>query len=471
MGRRKIAKGDKHTGRVLSRGASDMTEGVIWKQLLQFSVPMAVGLLFQQLYNTVDAVVVGNFVGKEALAAVGSTSSIINMLVGLSAGLSTGASVLISQRYGAHDDRGLRDAVHTSIAATLVLCVFATAVGMLIVDPMLRMMSTPEDVFQQSKTYLMIYFAGITGLLIYNMGSAILRAVGDSRRPLYFLCFSAINNIIFDLLFVLAFGWGVAGVAYATILSQFLSALLVLYSLTHDNAAYGIRWRQLCIRRDVLRGIFSVGLPSGIQQGITGFSNVFVQAYINGFGSACMAGWSSYNKLDAFILIPVQSIALASTTFVGQNWGAKKLARARQGVRQTLTMSLGVTALLALVLIFLARPLLELFGNDESMLEYGRRFILVISPFYVTICFNQIYGGALRGIGCAKAPMIIMLFSFVAFRQLFLLANQLLGGSFVGVALAYPMGWVICSTLLALYYRRSPLCREQPAAALETAGE
>ena len=227
-------------------------------------------------------------------------------------------------------DRGLRDAVHTSIAATLVLCVFATAVGMLIVDPMLRMMSTPEDVFQQSKTYLMIYFAGITGLLIYNMGSAILRAVGDSRRPLYFLCFSAINNIIFDLLFVLAFGWGVAGVAYATILSQFLSALLVLYSLTHDNAAYGIRWRQLCIRRDVLRGIFSVGLPSGIQQGITGFSNVFVQAYINGFGSACMAGWSSYNKLDAFILIPVQSIALASTTFVGQNWGAKKLARARQ---------------------------------------------------------------------------------------------------------------------------------------------
>jgi len=249
------------------------------------------------------------------------------------------------------------------------------------------------------------------------------------------------------------------------------SALLVLYSLTHDNAAYGIRWRQLCIRRDVLRGIFSVGLPSGIQQGITGFSNVFVQAYINGFGSACMAGWSSYNKLDAFILIPVQSIALASTTFVGQNWGAKKLARARQGVRQTLTMSLAVTALLALVLIFLARPLLELFGNDESMLEYGRRFILVISPFYVTICFNQIYGGALRGIGCAKAPMIIMLFSFVVFRQLFLLANQLLGGSFVGVALAYPMGWVICSTLLALYYRRSPLCREQPAAALETAGE
>lgn len=440
-----------------------MTEGVIWKQLLQFSIPMAVGLLFQQLYNTVDAVVVGNFVGKEALAAVGSTSSIINMLVGLSAGLSTGASVLISQRYGAHDDRGLRDAVHTAIASTLILCVFATVVGILIVNPMLRMMSTPEDVFQEAQTYLTIYFAGITGLLIYNMGSAILRAVGDSRRPLYFLCFSAVNNIIFDLLFVLAFGWGVAGVAYATILSQFLSALLVLFSLTHDNAAYGIRWRELCIRREVLRGIFSVGLPSGIQQGITAFSNVFVQSYINGFGSACMAGWSSYNKLDAFILIPVQSIALASTTFVGQNWGAKKLTRARQGVRQTLLMSLGITALLTVVLILLARPLLELFGNDEAMLDYGQRFILLISPFYVTICFNQIYGGALRGIGSAKSPMMIMLFAFVLFRQLFLLGNQLLGGDFVGVALAYPMGWVMCSSLLALYYRRSPLCRDRTA--------
>lgn len=446
-----------------------MTEGVIWEQLLQFSIPMALGLLFQQLYNTVDAVVVGNFVGKEALAAVGSTGSIINMLVGLCAGLSTGASVLISQRYGAHDDKGLHDAVHTTVAVTLVLCAVVTALGLVIVKPMLRLMSTPEDVFQEASTYLTIYFAGISGLLMYNMGSAVLRAVGDSRRPLYFLIFSAVNNIVFDLLFVVVFHQGVAGVAYATILSQFLSALLVLFSLTHDHAAYGIRWRSLCIRRDVLRSILNVGLPSGIQQGITAFSNVFVQSYINGFGSACMAGWSSYNKLDAFILIPVQSIALASTTFVGQNWGAGKVKRARQGVRQTLTMSLIITTVLAGLLMLLARPMLTLFGSDEETLVYGQRFILLISPFYVTICFNQIFGGALRGVGNAKIPMVIMLSSFVVFRQLFLMVNNLLGNSFLGVALAYPLGWVVCSALISICYRRSALFRTpQLQAAKET---
>lgn len=440
-----------------------MTEGGIWEQLLQFSIPMALGLLFQQLYNTVDAVVVGNFVGKEALAAVGSTGSIINMLVGLCAGLSTGASVLISQRYGAHDDKGLHDAVHTTVTVTLVLCAVVTALGLVIVKPMLRLMSTPEDVFQEASTYLTIYFAGISGLLMYNMGSAVLRAVGDSRRPLYFLIFSAVNNIVFDLLFVVVFHLGVAGVAYATILSQFLSAVLVLFSLTHDHAAYGIRWRSLCIRRDVLRSILNVGLPSGIQQGITAFSNVFVQSYINGFGSACMAGWSSYNKLDAFILIPVQSIALASTTFVGQNWGAGKVKRARQGVRQTMVMSLIITAALAGLLMLLARPMLTLFGSDEATLAYGRRFILLISPFYITICFNQIFGGALRGIGNAKIPMIIMISSFVVFRQLFLMVNNLLGNSFLGVAMAYPLGWVLCSALISICYRRSALFRTPPA--------
>ncbi|MEG2481440.1 MAG: MATE family efflux transporter, partial [Clostridia bacterium] len=305
---------------------SDMTTGVIWKQLVSFSVPMAIGLLFQQLYNTVDTIVVGQFVGKEALAAVGSTSSIINMLVGACAGLATGTSVMVSQCYGAHDHRRLHDAVHTTIAATLLLSVLMTGLGLLLVDPMLHLMAMPADVYGSAKEYLTIYFAGIGGLLIYNMGSGILRAVGDSRRPLYFLCFSAIVNVVFDLLFVIQFHMGVAGVAYATILSQFLSAMLVLFLLSNDSAAYGIRWRELRIHRSMLKGILSIGLPSGIQQAITAFSNVFVQSYINFFGSACMAGWSSFNKIDVFMLIPLQAIALASTTFVGQNVGAGKLS-------------------------------------------------------------------------------------------------------------------------------------------------
>ncbi|MDY3285611.1 MAG: MATE family efflux transporter [Eubacteriales bacterium] len=448
--------------RLPGRGDADMTQGVIWKQLLQFSIPMAIGLLFQQLYNTVDTVVVGRFVGKEALAAVGSTGSIVNMLVGLCAGLSTGAGVVISQTYGAHDDEGLHNAVHTTVTVTFLLCLIATFAGMAIVRPMLRAMDTPQDVFPEAERYLTVYFAGISGLLLYNMGSGILRAVGDSTRPLYFLIFSALVNIAFDLLFVIRFRLGVTGVAYATILSQFLSAVLVFVVLTRTKAAYGIRWKKLCIRGAVLKKIFSIGMPSGIQQALTSFSNVFVQSYINFFGSACMAGWSACSKLDAFILIPVQSIALASTTFVGQNVGAKKLSRAKDGVRQALIIALVITASLSAVVIPLRRGLLSLFTEEADVLEYGARFVALIAPFYVTVCFNQIYAGALRGTGDARTPMLVMLGSFVVFRQIFLYVTKLLNCGFIPVALAYPMGWICCSVLMIFFYHRAPISRAQP---------
>lgn len=441
-----------------------MTHGSIRRQLISFAIPMAIGLLFQQLYNTVDTIVVGQFVGKEALAAVGSTSSIINMLVGLSAGLSTGASVVISQCYGAHDHQNLHTAVHTTITATFLMSVLGTLAGVAIVDPMLHMMDTPADVFSQAHSYLSIYFCGLSGLFIYNMGSGILRAVGDSRRPLYFLCFSALINTVFDLLFVIVFHMGVEGVAYATILAQFLSALLVLFVLTRDHAPYGIRWRDLGIRAGMLKRILSIGLPSGVQQAITAFSNVFVQSYVNFFGSACMAGWSSYNKLDAFLLIPMQAIALASTTFVGQNYGAKQLERAKKGANQALGMSVIVTAALCVAMIVCARPLIRLFTTDEEVIAYGVHFITLISPFYVLCCFNQIYAGALRGIGDAKIPMFIMLFSFVLFRQFYLLICRWLGNNFNAITLAYPMGWIMCSTLITIFYRRSRLYREKQEA-------
>lgn len=447
----------------MRRTDADMTQGTIWKQFIAFSVPMAIGLLFQQLYNTVDTLVVGQFVGKEALAAVGSTGSILNMMVGLCAGLSTGASVVISQSYGAHDYKRLHDAVHTTITVTFLMCLAATVIGLIIIDPMLRMMDTPEDVLPESKLYLTIYFAGVSGLLLYNMGSGILRAVGDSRRPLYFLIFSALLNTAFDLLFVIVFKLGVAGVAAATVLAQVFSAILVLATLTRDDSAYGIRWKDLGIRKAELSQILSIGLPSGVQQAITAFSNVFVQSYINAFGSACMAGYSSYNKLDAFILIPVQAIALASTTFVGQNWGANKPERARQGVRQALTISLIATVSLTAGMVLMSRPLLRLFSPDAEVIDYGVRFINLVTPFYFTICFNQIFGGALRGIGNAKAPMIIMLSSFVVFRQIYLFTTKLLGAGFVAVALAYPMGWIVCSSLLTICYLHSDLYRRKKA--------
>ncbi len=444
----------------MARTDLDMTEGNIWKHMLQFSVPMALGLLFQQLYNTVDTLVVGRFVGQQAQAAVGSTGPIINTIVGFCAGLATGASVVISQRYGAHDREGLSKAVHTTVALTFIVSLIATVLGQLIITPMLRFMQTPEDVMPESGSYLSIYFAGIAGILFYNLGSGILRAVGDSRRPLAFLILSALLNTGLDLLFVLAFGMGVDGVAYATVLSQILSALLILLTLTREKGSYGIRWREIRLDRESLSMILKLGLPSSVQSAITAFSNVFVQSYINAFGSACMAGYGVYGKIDAFALIPVQSISMSSTTFVGQNWGAKQQARAREGVRTATVMSLVSTAVLGFLVFILARPLMGFFSPEAEVIEYGIRFIHIVTPFYVCICFNQIYAGALRGIGDATMPTVIMLASFVAFRQVYLAVTKALGAGFIAVALAYPVGWILCSTLLLIRYFRSPLVRK-----------
>lgn len=438
----------------------DMTQGVIWKQLLYFSAPLALGLLFQQLYNTVDTIVVGQFVGREALAAVGSTSSIINMMVGFSAGMSTGASVTIAQCYGARDHKSLSRAVHTTMAFTLLLGLVSTLLGMVLVDPMLRLMDTPQDVFAEARTYLNIYFAGMLGLMVYNMGAGILRAVGDSRRPLYFLCFSAVVNTVLDLLFVVVFHMGVDGVAYATIIAQFASALLVLWVLSHDHAPYGLRFRHIRLHKDMLGRIFHIGFPAAVQQMLTSFSNVFVQSYINYFGSASMAGWSTYNKLDAFILIPVQAIAIASTTFVGQNFGAGKLQRARRGVQQAQIISVSITALLTVVTIVFARNFIHLFSADPDVIRYGTYFITLISPFYLLMCIYQNYAGALRGVGNATQPMIYMLCSFVLVRQIYLyVVRNFFGNPLPAVALSYPVGWLVCSVLMLLCYRRSVLGR------------
>ena len=441
----------------LIRTDSDMTQGNILRHLVEFAVPMAVGLLFQQLYNTVDTLVVGNFVSKEAQAAVGSTGPIINTVVGFCAGLATGASVIISQRYGAHDEKGLRKSVHTTIAVTILLSLIATAVGLLIIDPMLRFMQTPADVWDEAKLYLTIYFSGVSGILFYNMGSGILRAVGDSRRPLLFLILSALLNTALDLVFVLIFGMKVDGVAYATILAQIISALAILWTLTREKGAYGLRWKELSIDKDSLSGILKIGMPSSIQSAITSFSNVFVQSYINAFGSACMAGYSIYGKLDAFVMIPVQALAMSSTTMVGQNWGAGQKIRARESVSSAIRLSLISTAVLGALAFIAARQLIGLFSPDAEVVSYGVRFIQIITPFYLAICFNQIYAGALRGIGDATAPTVIMLCSFVVFRQIYLFITKILNIGFISVALAYPMGWILCSVLLIIRYRGSRL--------------
>jgi putative MATE family efflux protein len=432
----------------------DMTDGVIWKQLVLFAVPLLIGNLFQQLYNTVDSIIVGNFVSTQALAAVGSTGPVINMLVGFFSGLATGAGVIISQYFGAKKGDLLRKAVHTTLLLTIFLGILFTFIGILVTPYMLRFMSTPDDVMSSSTTYLRIYFSGIIGLMLYNMGAGILRAIGDSTRPLYFLILSSILNVVGDLVFVICFKMGIAGVALATILAQFISAALILIVLARSEGDYKLSLRELKIDWTILGKIFRVGLPAGLQMAVTSFSNVFVQSYINSFGSACMAGWTSYSKLDQFILLPMQSLSLSATTFVGQNLGASKLDRAKKGTRVSLVMSMAVTILLTAFLLIFSRQFLLLFTQDEDVLYYGGIFIRFLSPFYVLCCANQIFAGSLRGAGDATGPMIIMLGSFVVFRQLYLFIGTRFIDSIIYVGLSYPAGWMVCSLFMAIHYFR-----------------
>ena len=435
------------------RRDTDMTKGSIWEHLIWFALPLLVGNIFQILYNTVDSIVVGNFVGKQALAAVGGSGPIINTLIGIFNGLSSGATVVVSQNYGAHDNKRVSEAVHSTIALTAVLSVIFTIVGMLGTPLMLRMMAVPEDVMPEALTYLRIYFAGVSGLLFYNMGSGVLRAVGDSRRPTLFLVFSAITNIVLDLIFILVFPLGAAGVAYATIIAQFLSAILVMVTLMRTDSAYRFVPRKVRFSWSVTREMVNIGLPTSIQQGVTAFSNVFVQSYINVFGSAAMAGWSSYSKIDQFVLLPVQAVAFASTTFIGQNWGAGLYDRTKKCLRTAMKLGLLMTAAIIPLLMLFSRQFIYMFNQEEAVLEYGSQIIRFMSPFYLLICVNQIYGGALRGTGNARVPMIIMLSSFVAFRQVYLImVSKLLPGQLVPVILGYPAGWFLASAALFIYY-------------------
>ena len=420
--------------------ARDMTEGSILRQMILFALPLMLGNVFQMLYNTVDSVIVGNFVSKQALAAIGSTTVIVNMMVFFFNGFSIGAGVVIGQYFGARDMDKLHRAIETTMAATFVLSLLFSLLGVALVPPLLRFMSTPEDVLPEATVYLRIYLGGISGLLIYNMGSGILRAVGDSTRPLYFLILTSLLNIALDLFFVLVLKMGVAGAAVATVLSQFVSGALILVLLTRT--------------RDIYRKkIFFVFLSMAIQQVLTAFSNIFVQGYVNVFGSDVMAGWSSYNKLDQFIMLPMQSMAMASTTFVSQNIGAGKERRADQGTGVALMLSTSVTLGIAVALFVFASPAVRLFSPDSDVIRYGVLFIRANVFFLLLNCVNHVLAGALRGRGDSAAPMIIMLSCFVGARQVYLyLVTHLVANTPLLVGLGYPVGWTLCFIVQLSYY-------------------
>ncbi len=431
----------------------DMTKGNITRHLVNFALPLLLGNLFQQLYNMVDTWVVGNYVSNEAFSAVGTVGPVINTLIGFFLGLSSGAGVVISQYYGAGREEKVQQAVHTALMLTLALGVVFTAAGIAMTPLMLQLMKTPAEVAPEQATYLRIYFAGVIGLLLYNMGSGILRAVGDSRRPFYFLVVSAVLNTVLDLLFVIKFHMGVEGVAYATIIAQAVSAVLTLWVLMGAEGGIRLELRALRFTWSVLRQIVAVGIPAALQMAITAFSNVFVQSYINYFGPDCMSGWTAYNKVDQLMILPVQSISMANTTFVGQNLGVGDTPRAKKGVRTSLWLSVAVTAVLLIPVLLFAPDLTAFFNSKAEVVSYGALLLRLLSPFYFFFCINQIYAGALRGAGNSQVPMWIMLGSFVVFRQIYLyIMANLISNEIIPIALSYPAGWFVCSVATLLYY-------------------
>lgn len=445
--------------RLLARGKTevDMTRGGIVALLLNFAAPLLLGNIFQQLYNTVDTWVVGNYVGKNAFSAVGTLSPIINTIIGFFIGFSNGACVIISRHFGAGDKEKVQRSVHTFVAVTLILCVVFTILGIALTPLMLDLIKSPAEVRSEQYTYLSIYFAGVTGLLLYNMGSAILRAVGNSVYPFLFLVVSALLNTAMDLVFVIAFDMGTAGVAYATIAAQLVSAILVMAMLFKTDSSVRVRLKSLHIDKSILGGIFRIGLPAALQMSVTAFSNIFVQSYINFFGADCMGGWTAYSKIDQLLFLPMNSLSLATQTFVGQNLGRKLTDRTRRGVRTSLFMSMLCTAVLIIPVVAFAPSLVRFFidESEAGVIHYGTLFLRMISPFYVMCCLNQIYGGALRGAGEAKISMVIMLGSFVLFRQIYLfVVSNYVSNTVVAISLGYPFGWLLCSILMLVFYKR-----------------
>lgn len=362
-----------------------MTEGSIIRHLFRFAVPLLIGNIFQQMYNTVDTWVVGNYVSNEAFSAVGSVGPIINMLIGFFMGLSNGTGVVIAQYYGAKREKEVHDTIHTAIVMTLCLAVVFTFLGIKLIPFALDFMKTPTEVIPESTKYLTIYFAGVVGLMIYNIGTGILNAVGDTRRPFFFLVVSAVLNTILDLVFVLVFGMGVEGVAYATIIAQGVSAILILITLMRSDSCIKLILRDLRIHFSMLSKIIKVGIPSAIQMAITSFSNVFVQSYINVFGANCMSGWTAYSKIDQFMMLPMQSLALASTTFVGQNLGMNNVQRARKGANTAMMMAAVSTVTIMIPVIIFAPSLVSFFNSKAEVVSYGVMMLRYLSPFYVLL--------------------------------------------------------------------------------------
>ncbi len=435
---------------------NSITEGVIWKQILAFFMPILLGTFFQQLYNTVDAIIVGQFLGKEALAAVGGgTGTAIGLLIGFFTGLASGASVVISQYYGAKDEERIAASMHTAISLSLVSAAMITVLGLIFSEPLLVAIGTPDDILPLASRYMRIYFGGSVFVVLYNMGAGIFRAFGDSRRPFLFLLAGCIVNIVLDIILVPLLH--VDGAAYATVASQAVSVVLVIRSLRRRSGPTRLIYSSIRFDRPILINMLRIGLPAGIQSTMYTISNLIIQASINSFGTDTAAAWAAYSKLDQFFWMIVNSFGIAITTFVGQNYGAGRIDRARKGVRECLAMGIG-SSIVMTFLFFLAGDLgLRLFTSDQAVIGIGVSIIHMIAPWFVSFFPIELLSGAIRGAGKSLIPTIIMIFGVCVLRIIWIFLASALIPTLGGVLAAYPITWVLTSVLFIIYYAKGDI--------------
>jgi putative MATE family efflux protein len=437
----------------LQEAHNSITDGTIWKALLSFFFPILAGSLFQQLYNTVDAIVVGRFVGKEALAAVGGGTAVyVNLLVGFFVGLSSGAGVIISQFYGAKKEREVSRSVQTALILAAAGGLAMTVLGVITSAWILKITGTPIEIFSQSLTYLRIFFTGMIPMFVYNMGSGILRAIGDSRRPLYILIVGCITNIAGDLILVPIAGFGVAGAAWATVISETVCMIMILVILTKSQASYRFEPKALVITPHIFRNIIRVGLPAGLQSTMYGLSNIIIQTSINSFGTNSIAAWAAYGKIDAVFWMMINAFGIAVTTFSGQNFGAGRYDRIHKSMWQSLVIASGLTVICCILFWFSGNMIFQLFTTDTAVISDGMKILHFLVPVWILYISIEILSGAIRGTGDSFIPMIITLIGVCVLRIIWIITAVPHHRDIVTVLASYPITWTITSIFFWLYY-------------------
>lgn len=443
-----------------NKNAVVLTEGNIWKQLLLFSLPILFGNVFQQTYNMVDSVIVGRFVGDDALAAVGSSSNIIMLLLSAFFGIAMGAGVVISKYYGAKDWDGVSRGVHTMVAFGLAGGILFMVLGEVLTPHILQWIGTPEEVMVESQVYFRIFFAGTIFNSIYNIGSGILRAVGDSKRPLYFLITACVLNVILDLLFVAVFRWGVAGAAWATVLSQSVKFVLIMRALMQKDTVYCVSLKKLHFHKEELKSIIAIGLPSGLQNSIVSLSNIVVQSSINSFGALALAGYGAYSKIDGFAMMPASAFAMATTTFISQNLGARNFDRVKKGAKTGLFLNMLTAESIGILLAIVAPVLLRVFTDDPQIIAYGALQASICGPFYCLCAGSHAMAGMLRGVGKSTLPMLVIILFWCGLRMSWItfIARPIHIVDYVFYA--YPITWACSFIVLGIYCLKSGWIRK-----------